>query len=393
MFDEFSSNSLYNIGIRVIFLLEKREISMDYLIRLIFLVTVSAKFTVQGSLSEKELAILLILAALNILKHKYRVAWPILAVELVIISIGCIYSSNFVVLYGLIGYDLGIVNILAFVIPTALLALYFSPPSCNMENAAYILLTFMFGRLNRKFADKIDSFKETYDNERRYRYELETAKQRLLNSAKETAYIAEIKERNRIAREIHDTVGHSIAGILIQLQAVQKLMHREEKKAEELLKDSVERLSDTLDVMRNTVHNLRPSNNMSLEYIKNIISNFNYCRVDFSHSGDFNSLPPNIMEAISSDIKEALTNAYKYSKATVINIKIDITEAFVRVYIKDNGEGCANLKEGFGLLGIRERVRNLAGNVSINGENGFMLVIIIPLQREKGVVIFEGNNS
>jgi signal transduction histidine kinase len=114
--------------------------------------------------------------------------------------------------------------------------------------------------------------------------------------------------------------------------------------------------------------------------------------VDFKHSGDFNSLPANVLETISSDIKEALTNAYKYSRATIINIIIDINEGIVRVYIKDNGEGCPSLKEGFGLLGIRERIKNLGGTVSFSGEKGFVIVYVIPFGRDRGE-LFENNNS
>lgn len=214
--------------------------------------------------------------------------------------------------------------------------------------------------------------------------ELEDAKKKLLNSAKESAYIAEIKERNRIAREIHDSVGHSIAGILFQLQAVQKLAGKDKEKSDNLLQDSIKRLSESLEVMRNAVHNIKPGNAVGLEYITVIINNFNYCPVNFKHSGDFNTLPGNVLETISSDIKEALTNAYKYSKAAAIEIKIDITDAAVRVYIKDNGEGCPNLKEGFGLLGIRERIKSLGGTVSISGENGFIIVYVIPLGIDRG---------
>ena len=197
-----------------------------------------------------------------------------LILEAAFITLGCKYSSNFSLLYALIAYDSGSKNMTPLVLPTAVLAAYFSGLYNSLEVLVVILIAFMYGNLTLKFKENINSFKQTYDNERRYRYELENAKQKLLNSAKEAAYIAEIRERNRIAREIHDTVGHSIAGILLQLQASQKLRHRDEEKSDKLLKDSIERLSDTLDVMRNTVHNIRPSNSMGLEYIEGIINNF-----------------------------------------------------------------------------------------------------------------------
>lgn len=357
---------------------------MEYLIRVLFFTAVIGKFIIQGRAGAVEVSLLLLAAAVNIFKHKFKVNWSVLIIEAVIITIGCTYSSNFLLLYALIAYDAGSKDMEPLALPAAALAVYFSGLDYSIEVMTLMFLAFMFGRLNLKFRENVSSFKETYDNERRYRYELEAAKQKLLSSAKEAAYIAEIRERNRIAREIHDTVGHSIAGILLQLQASQKLRNRDSEKSDNLLADSIDRLSEALNVMRNTVHNIRPSNSMGLEYIEGIINNFNYCIVNFKHSGNFSSLPANVLETISSDIKEALTNAYKYSKATAIDIKIDIRDSRVRVYIKDNGEGCTNLKEGFGLIGIRERIENLGGTVSFSGENGFMIVYIIPLDKEKG---------
>lgn len=361
---------------------------MEYLIRILFFIIVVARCILHTNVSAPELMVMLIIAALNILKHKYKVTWIILTAECVIITAGCVFSSNFTALYGLCAYDAGSKKMNFFFLPAAALTIYFSPRVSVIETVALIILCFVFGIFNLRFNNNVNSFKETYDNERRYRYELEAAKQRLLNSAKESAYIAEIRERNRIAREIHDNIGHSMAGILLQLQVVEKLRRRDEEKSDTLLRDSIERLSEALNIMRNTVHNIRPRDVIGLEYIENIIKDYKYCDVNFKHTGDFNSLTPNVLETITSDIKEALTNAYKYSRATAVDIKIDIDDNLVRVYIKDNGEGCPNLKEGFGLMGIRERIKNLGGTVSFSGENGFLIVYVIPIGKDK-----EGQNS
>lgn len=352
---------------------------MEYLFRILIFTAIIGKFIIQGNITALEVTFLLVLATANIFKHKYKVTWIGLICEAALTTFGCSLSKNFSLVFVLTAYDAGSSSMQLLAVPAAVLGVYFSGLNNMMESLVLIGAAFLFGSLNLRFNEKLSSFRETYDNERRYRYELEDAKKKLLNSAKEAAYIAEIKERNRIAREIHDSVGHSIAGILFQLQAVQKLINKDKEKSEKLLQDSIERLSDALEVMRNTVHNIKPGNKVGLEYITGIINNFNYCSVDFKHTGDFNSLPANVLETISSDIKETLTNVYKYSKATKIDIKIDISEAAVRVFIKDNGEGCPNLKEGFGLLGIRERIKNLGGTVSFSGENGFIIVYVIPL--------------
>ena len=359
---------------------------MNYIIRIVLFIGVICKFIIQKETSFIELSFLLILLAINVFKERYKNTKAILLIELIIVTTACAYSKNFILLYGVLAYDIGFFKLYYGYIPITALIIYFSGISSGFENFIIAAVCFIYGHERCNFDEKTNSFREIYDNERRYRYELEDTKERLLNAAKEAAYIAEIKERNRIAREIHDTVGHGIAGILMQLQVVYKLMKKDEQKAEELLKNSIEALSETLNLMRDTVHNIRPSDALGIDYIKKIIDNFSFCEVDFKYTGDFNKMPPNIMEVISSNIKESLTNTSKYSKASKVEISIDINEQFVRTLVKDNGQGDVKLKEGFGLSGMRERIKNLNGSISINGENGFLIVFIIPLSNEFSLI-------
>jgi signal transduction histidine kinase len=98
------------------------------------------------------------------------------------------------------------------------------------------------------------------------------------------------------------------------------------------------------------------------------------------------------METIVTNIKEALTNITKYSSATKAYISIEVNEKYIRLYIKDNGVGSKKIKEGLGLSGMRERVRNVGGSISISSEDGFLIVCIIPID-SKGGKIFETTNS
>jgi signal transduction histidine kinase len=236
----------------------------------------------------------------------------------------------------------------------------------------------MFGYVVGSFEENEISSRKALDDERKLRYELEQFKTKLLNSSKEAAYLAEVKERNRIAREIHDNIGHKLTGILIQLQAAVKIFDRDNGKTKAILATCISTLSDTVNLIRDTVHNIKPNEKLGVEYIKNIIKNFSFCTVNFKFTGDFGKLSANKLEIVGTNIKEALTNAAKYSKATEVNIAIDINEQYTRLYIKDNGTGSIKIKEGLGLSGMRERVQNVGGTLAVSGENGFMIVCIIP---------------
>ncbi|OUM88664.1 MAG: hypothetical protein BAA01_03270 [Bacillus thermozeamaize] len=211
---------------------------------------------------------------------------------------------------------------------------------------------------------------------------------KLLHASREAAGIAEVRERNRIAREIHDSVGHKIAGILFQLQAANKLWQRDREQAAAMVEGSVAALSEALELLRETVHNLKPRQPLEVAYIQRIIDQFTFCPVRFSFRGDFNQVPPHHMEVLASTIQEALTNVAKYSQATEVDIRIEIRDAFTRLAIRDNGVGAEKIKEGLGLSGMRERIRNMGGTVSISGKDGFLIVCLIP--REEGRSLFEG---
>lgn len=140
------------------------------------------------------------------------------------------------------------------------------------------------------------------------------------------------------------------------------------------------------------MHNIKPKENLGIEYINTIIRDFEFCAVDLKFSGDFNIISSEHLGILGSNIKEALTNAARYSNATKINIRIDINESFTRLYIKDNGNGCIRIKEGLGLSGMKERIRNIGGSISISSESGFMIVCLMPVRTDiKGDELVENS--
>jgi signal transduction histidine kinase len=219
----------------------------------------------------------------------------------------------------------------------------------------------------------------TLDNERRLRYNLEQIQNELINSKKEIEHLTEIRERNRIAHEIHDNIGHSIAGVIFQLEGARRIINKDKEKAEEVLKLCSEKLAEALELTRNTVYNIRANNNIDIYAIEKIINNYKFCPVEFSWSGDFSTVSVTILKLLEANIKEFLTNASKYSGASGIQIKIDIGKKNVRLFYKDNGVGCKNIHKGLGIVGICDRVKNIGGAVAIDGNDGFLIVCNLPV--------------
>jgi signal transduction histidine kinase len=364
---------------------------INYILKIIFFIYVLSQRQVNAVLDYKIVSIVLIAAAICIVKEKINDSLYVVIIEFIIITMSAYIYSSFIPLYVISVFDFTYEECYIGVVITAAMTLYLS--KVNMESLfVFYIMAAIIAFLLRAFNAKEQFYTKIIDSERRLRYELEDTKIQLLNSSKEVVHIAEIKERNRIARDIHDNIGHSIAGIFMQLQVALKLYGKDDIKAKEILKNSIEGLSNSLKLLRETVHNIKPKENLGIEYITSILDNFKFCQLEFKHTGDISTVSPRHMETIVTNIKEALTNITKYSSATKAYISIEVNEKYIRLYIKDNGVGSKKIKEGLGLSGMRERVRNVGGSISISSEDGFLIVCIIPID-SKGGKIFETTNS
>ncbi|WP_125153527.1 sensor histidine kinase [Clostridium rectalis] len=364
---------------------------MEKLFKLGFYAFIIAIGIIKWNISYFFIASILIAMIMDILIERYVKSKAVIYLESLIIIFISYYIKEFSVFLCICSYELikreeysGLFLIIPFVI------------NLNIEEIPiYTLLFFIvifYGYTYSKYIKEQKKYKRLYDSERRITYELEGTKNRLINSYIKIEHLTEVRERNRIAREIHDKVGHNIAGIYMQLQAASKLKNINQEKSYELLDKSIEELSKALSLLKETVYNIKSLETTGINYINKIIENFNYCKVNFNYRGDFNNIPSNIMEIIATNIKESLTNASKYSNAEKIYINLERNEKYIRLYIKDNGVGCNEIKEGLGISGMKERIKNIGGSISIDSKEGFLIVCIIPIG-ELEVNIFEDCNS
>ncbi|WP_298202664.1 sensor histidine kinase [Desulfosporosinus sp.] len=360
------------------------EVAVKSLLKLLFLIYIIALFAINGEVPYLAVLVILLIIGVNVFKERFCDTVYTTLASFILICVGIWIDRNFAFLLCIPLFDFAYQKAYSGVLSVGLLGLYFAVESRLPALILSMGLCGILALVMEKAEEKESNYKHKFDEERRLRYELERTKSKLLTSAKDIAHLTEVSERNRIAREIHDNVGHGIAGILIQLQAAYKLFDRDEKKSQEILKRSIENLSDALTLLRNTVHNIKPKETLGVEYLKSVINNFGFCPVELKFYGNFGLLASSQLEILGLIIKEALTNAARHSKATRVDTIIDINEKYTRLYIKDNGIGCDILKEGLGLSGMRERVLNLGGSISISSKSGFLIVCLLPMPNQEG---------
>ena len=227
-----------------------------------------------------------------------------------------------------------------------------------------------------------------YEEIRRTNADLQNANNQLEEYAKITERMGETKERNRLAREIHDTLGHTLTGLSVGIDACIATVEAAPKEAKSHLEKLSEVARNGLLDIRRSVNELKPDSleRLSLEAaITKMITDMKSI-TDMEIFFDCEIRPLKFDEdeesAIYRVIQESLTNAMRHGKASRVRIVMKKQEDQVLLTIRDNGIGCAEIKNGFGTKHIMERIGMLNGTVEFESENGegFGVIARIPIR-------------
>ena len=216
--------------------------------------------------------------------------------------------------------------------------------------------------------------------------ELKRTNEELEKSLMDNARLAEIRERNRIAREIHDTLGHTLTGLAAGIDACIALAG-DDKPALRNQLDLLSKVSrNGIKDIRMSVSSLRPDAPERLN-LKNAIEELventkRVAGVNIKLDCDIINLKFDEDEemAIYRIVQESLTNAIRHGKAKNIDVSIKKNYGSINLLICDDGIGCEDIKAGFGLRHIRERVNMLKGQVNFSSEEGFKVEAMIPIR-------------
>ncbi len=211
--------------------------------------------------------------------------------------------------------------------------------------------------------------------EHRSRAELAAANQRLRQYALMIENQATLQERNRIAREMHDSVGHSLTAQSIQLENVDLWMTKDRAKASDHLAKARSLGKDALQNVRHTVATLRnnPLQGQSLsQALMKLTQEFERTtsiHIQFSTRLE-TPIPKEMAAALYRLVQEALTNVSKHSEATQVTIDLTEQEMELSLKVSDNGKGFLPEKNttGFGLQGMQERTEALGGMFKLHSQ-------------------------
>jgi two-component system NarL family sensor kinase len=215
--------------------------------------------------------------------------------------------------------------------------------------------------------------------------------------AERGAELAAAEERNRIARDIHDTIAQSLAAISMQLESADALLEAPNPpRAADAVRRALGLTRSALEDARRSVVNLRTSPVAGRGLVAALHSLPNelaatlgkHVRVDFETEGIDETIPTAVASGVYQIVREALTNAVRHANAQTASVCLSACDGTLYLRVSDDGDGFDVQRvppERFGLVGMTERARLLGGQLSItssaDGEEGTVVVAEIPLDR------------
>lgn len=226
---------------------------------------------------------------------------------------------------------------------------------------------------------------QLYDELRRKHYELEEARSRLVDYARKVQLISQMEERNRIAHDLHDDLGHSITRLKMMMEAAIRLADSQPEKTYELMNQVRDQLGSSMESLRRTVRRLQPDEQLRGQYslhklIEEASGQFGI-PVSLQTSGVPYPLYPSIEFALYRNVQEAITNAIRHGGARSIDIRMRYEPQRVVLSISNDGDAPEEdplARPGLGINGMQERVKLLGGSLSVETGPPFTVTTIVP---------------
>ncbi len=248
----------------------------------------------------------------------------------------------------------------------------------------FILLSY----ISRLCSTKVEA-QQLYDKLRVSDEKLIEANKELEGYIQSIEELTLLKERNRISRDIHDSVGHTLSTAIIQLSAMEAIAEKENSYMKDMLGSLRAFISENFQDVKKAVRELKPDeydNYQGILRLQEVCKNFERMsgvevKIIIS-KGDWN-LSTKQASHLYRIIQEVLSNSLKHGKATMVKVIMNFTDDDFVMSLSDNGIGTDNIVEsGVGLKSIRERVSELDGIVHMKSskDNGFFVKVIV--QRE-----------
>ncbi|MGG1397959.1 sensor histidine kinase [Bacillus salipaludis] len=187
-----------------------------------------------------------------------------------------------------------------------------------------------------------------------------------------------VKERTRIAQEMHDSIGHSLIALRMHLEFAENMIEVNPQKAGEAIlkahnfsQKSIKELRKAVAVLKDQSINSQIELEELLNDMIESLETTGKLKFTLNFDKEVESGQQDMKNCIYTSVREAVTNGLKHGKAKQFQIDIKRSGEVIRIVVADNGQGCGHIKKSHGLKGIEERIALMNGKVSFSSEKGY----------------------
>jgi two-component system sensor histidine kinase DesK len=209
-------------------------------------------------------------------------------------------------------------------------------------------------------------FTQTAESQRKLRFAHEEIEQ-----------LAAVAERERIARDLHDVLGHTLSLIVLKSELAGKLADRNLARAADEMRDVENIARRTLQDVREAIRGYHPTLQDEVARARVMLE---AARVVPRFDVDETPLPQPLEEALALAVREAVTNVVRHAGASVCDVSLRVSDDAVRLVIRDDGRGIDGAA-GFGLRGMGDRIEALGGTLEFTSDRGTVIEALLPRQR------------
>ena len=225
---------------------------------------------------------------------------------------------------------------------------------------------------------------EEGDTLRQKLYRMEQTELQLLSEYQSTVRLSRLKERQRLAEQLHDNLGHELTAAHLAVKAIGTLLQLgESAKAGRAQEKAAERLAAALQQLKKAVSRLEPEAETGLKTLTGLFDNFVY-PVDLEQLGDPSDLQAYHIQLLHAAVKEALTNIAKHAVPRRVRAVLDTSGSIIKIMIENDGiQTGSTERTGNGLRYMRKRLEAVHGSLSANLSTNlsgtfFRIIIILP---------------
>lgn len=296
-----------------------------------------------------------------------------------LLFLGCLYFGE------LVGYGLGVLAVVVYIIKH----FFYSPGWVNNGTELHYLALFILGCIfSITIARMVVRERASRVRAEELFAELTSSHQQLREYAGQVAELATTRERNRLAREIHDSLGHYLTAISVQLEKALVFREKKPDEADQAVSDAKRLASEALQDVRRSVNTLRTTEELPALFpaLTELVEHMHSPSfpIDLHLEGDVLTYSPQCMLTLYRAVQEGLTNVQKHAGNCQVEINLRCEEDEASLIIRDTGCGFDAAHQqragSYGLIGLQERVALVGGSFALESApgQGTKLCISIP---------------